>query len=125
MPKKFGEMFKDLRRARTDMSLRQFCDEHGFDAGYLSKMERGRIPPPPSSEKLNEYLTALGVETYSTEWFDLLDAAAAARRELPHYMPDDEEVLDLLPLLFREMRGGDEAVTRDRLQRLIQFLREA
>lgn len=124
MRQNFGEAFAALRRERTDLSLRKFCEKFGFDPGYLSKMERGRIPPPPGFEKLKEYLVAVGIEEFSDEWFELLDKASTARRELPHDFPDDEEVLELAPLLFREMRGDDQKISRERLLRIIQFLRE-
>jgi len=61
MPKNaFGPYFKDLR-IRRKLTLRQFCLEHGYDPGNISKLERGLLPPPDSDAKLTEYAKALKV----------------------------------------------------------------
>ena len=49
--KGFGRFFRELRVKKGD-TLRQFSLKHGFDAGNLSKLERGRLPQPQSREKL-------------------------------------------------------------------------
>ena len=61
MPKAaFGAFFKELR-IKQEMTLRQFCDAHGYDAGNISKLERGLLSPPESEEKLTDYARALKI----------------------------------------------------------------
>ena len=50
-PVVFGDCFKEARLDRGK-TLRQFCIENNYDAGNISKMERGILPPPDSSDKL-------------------------------------------------------------------------
>lgn len=123
MPTTFGEYFADLRRKKTDLSLREFCEQHGFDAGNLSKLERGRLAPPRAHEKLEEYARALGLEESSPEWFEFFDRAAAARGEIPTDVMQDADVVDHLPVLFRTLRG--EPVPEEQLRRLLDIIRRS
>ncbi len=52
---RFGDFFAELRRRQAGKSLRQFCLHHDFDPGNISKIERGRLSPPRSPEKLATY----------------------------------------------------------------------
>lgn len=100
----FGEYFKELRIGRG-LTLRAFCKRHGFDPGNISKLERGKMPPPESERKLTEYVKALGVKRASDEWYEFFDRAAAERGRIPHDLLSDGEVVDKLPVLFRTLRG--------------------
>ncbi len=104
MPTTFGDYFRELR-SRKGVPLRQFCLEGGFDAGNISKLERGLLQPPASETKLRDYATALGVAEGSEEWVTLTDLAAAARRTLPPDLAADKRLVERLPLLFRTLRG--------------------
>jgi transcriptional regulator with XRE-family HTH domain len=119
----FGRYFAQLRRERTGLSLRQFCKRHGFDPGNISKLERGKLPPPQSREKLEQYARALGLEEGSEQWYELFDRAATARGRLPEELLDKEEVVAKLPLLFRTLRG--DRVDDQELERLMEILRRA
>ena len=79
----FGSYFKQLRRQKKEMSLRSFCRKYGYDPGNVSKLERGKMPPPKSPDKLAEYAEALGIQEGSDEWIEFYDRAAAARGS-PH-----------------------------------------
>jgi transcriptional regulator with XRE-family HTH domain len=116
----FGNYFKELR-IKTGLTLRAFCQEHGYDAGNLSKLERGLLPPPHGEEKLTEYAKSLGVRPGSDEWYEFFDRAAAARGELPKSLLSDDEVLEKLPLLFRTLRG--KPVSAEKLRELIETIR--
>jgi len=116
----FGRFFRQLRLKRG-LSLRQFCLEHGFDPGNLSKLERGRILPPRSREKLSEYAQALGLEEGSDDWYQFFDLAAIAAEMLPPTLLSDKEVLARLPLVCRTVRNEHmEAADLDRLIDLIR-----
>jgi len=118
----FGALFKRLRIARK-MTLRQFCQVHGFDPGNISKLERGVLPPPESEEKLTEYARALRIRRGSDAWYEFFDLARAARGKLPPEILRDREVAARLPLLFRTLRG--QRVSQEKLDELIEMLRRA
>lgn len=123
MSNRFGRYFAKVRREHSRVSLRKFCEKHGFDPGNISKLERGKLPPPASREKLVEYATALGLEEGDEEWLQFFDYAAATRGEIPPELLADEEVADKLPLLFRTLRG--DRVDEDDLDDLIEMIRRA
>ncbi len=123
MTPSFGEYFAKLRREHTGLSLREFSETHGFDAGNMSKLERGKLAPPRSQDKLEEYARALKVEKGSSEWFEFFDRAAASRGEIPRDVLEDAEVMDHLPVLFRTLRG--EQVPEDQLKKLLDIIKRS
>lgn len=116
----FGQYFKE-RRIASGKTLRAFCEEHGFDAGNLSKLERGKLNAPESDEKIEQYAVALGLQPGSTEWFEFFDKAAAERGRLPSDLASDEEILAKLPVLFRTLRGA--RIDSEHLDALIERIR--
>jgi len=123
MKPSFGEYFAKLRRERTGLSLREFSETHGLDAGNMSKLERGKLAPPRSQEKLEEYARALKLEKGSGEWFEFFDRAAASRGEIPRDVMQDAEVVDHLPVLFRTLRG--EQVPEEQLKKLLDIIKKS
>ncbi|MBI2457639.1 MAG: helix-turn-helix transcriptional regulator [candidate division NC10 bacterium] len=65
------------------MTLRQFCEGHGYDPGNISKLERGLLPPPESKEKLTEYAKALKIRRGSDAWYQFFDLARASPTPVP------------------------------------------
>jgi transcriptional regulator with XRE-family HTH domain len=118
----FGEYFRELR-ARLNMPLRQFCIVNDYDAGNISKLERGLLAPPTSEAKLRDYAHALRVKQGSEEWVTFLDLAAVARREIPDDIMADEELVRRLPLVFRTLRG--QKVEEKDLDALVEKIRKA
>jgi len=118
----FGEFFKKLRIAHGH-TLRRFCEEHSFDPGNISKLERGLLPPPEPDGKLAEYANALGLVKGSSDWYEFFDLARVSRGEIPRDLLSDEQVIGKLPLLFRTLRG--EKVTEKKLNALIDLVRKA
>lgn len=118
----FGEYFKQLRM-RTGQSLRSFCDNHGFDAGNISRVERGIFSPPEADGKLREYAKALGLRDGSDEWIEFFDKAAAARGHLPHDLHREENLVRRLPLLFRTLRGNK--VSAESLDKVIELIKSS
>lgn len=118
--KGFGRLLKTLRQ-RTGQTLREFCLQHGFDPGNLSRLERGYYQPPQSHEVLARYATALGLEEGGEDWLTFFDTAAACRGELPKDLQTDEELLEKLPVLFRTLRGTP--VPSEKLDELIKQVR--
>lgn len=118
----FGAYFRILRE-KAGMSLRGFCAEYGFDAGNISKLERGTFPPPDSMDKLKAYAQALQLRSGSTEWIEFFDRAAASRGKFPQDLQQEEDLVKHLPLLFRTLRG--QKLSAESLDKVVEVVREA
>ena len=101
----FGHFFRESREA-LGVKLREFCRKNGFDAGNLSKMERGLVPPPTSSESLEIYAAALKLVCGTERWTRFHELAAAETGRIPTELMKGEDVAGRLPKLFRELRSG-------------------
>lgn len=118
----FGQFFKACR-ARAGKGLREFCIGNGFDPGNISRLERGRLPAPQSSSKLQQYAEALEIKKGSDDWYEFHDLAAAERGRLPHDLLDDAELVSKLPAVFRTIRN--QRPSAEELDRLIEMIRRA
>ena len=117
----FGDLFK-ARRIAIRKTLRVFCAD-GFDPGNISRLERGRLAPPASENKLREYAEALELQVNTAEWQQFLDFAAASRGEIPSDLLADQELVGKLPALFRTLRG--EKVDPKKLDDFIDQIRRS
>jgi transcriptional regulator with XRE-family HTH domain len=115
----FGEYFKKKRMA-TGKTLRQFCLENGLDAGNVSKIERGILPPPQSREKLERYAGFLGINEGSDEWLDFFDIARTDVGRIPEEVLANKDIVAHLPLVFRTLIG--QKLTADQLEKLAREL---
>jgi transcriptional regulator with XRE-family HTH domain len=118
----FGEYFRQLR-VKTGQSLRAFCQNHGFDPGNISRLERGVFAPPESDEKIAEYARALGLREGSDDWIVFFDRAAASRGHIPPDLHREENLVRRLPLLFRTLRG--QKVSAETLDKVIELIRSS
>lgn len=118
----FGAFFKELRIGQK-VTLRQFCQAHGYDPGNISKLERGLLLPPDSEAKLAEFAKALKIRRGSDTWYQFFDLARAARGKLPPDVLRKRDVVARLPLLFRTLRG--QKVSEQKLNELIEMIRRA
>jgi transcriptional regulator with XRE-family HTH domain len=98
----FGELVKKYRLAQNK-SLRRFCEEHDYDPGNQSKLERNINKPPQDEKSLRKLAFALGLSESSEKWEEFMDAAYLANGKIPKYVPDNDEVLEMLPV-FLELR---------------------
>lgn len=119
-PKRFGD-FARSRRIQMGHTLRQFCLESGLDPAYVSRIERGVIPPPQDPEKLEHLAKLLGLQKDSAEWQMFMDLASIDAGRIPADVISDDEMVAKLPVLFRTVRG--QKLTEAKLRELIQFLR--
>jgi transcriptional regulator with XRE-family HTH domain len=118
----FGEFFK-RKRTESRKTLRQFCLENGFDPGNLSKLERGLLSPPTSSDKIEQYARALKIKEGSNEWYDFFDLARVSAGKIPKEILSDKEVLSKLPIVFRTLKG--QKLTKEQLTKLVKELKKA
>lgn len=102
----FGIFFKEKRR-ESGLTLREFCRKNGFDAGNISKIERGLLPPPQSREKISEYADALGIKEGTDDWIEFFDLAATGAGRIPSDIASNDELMNALPILFRSIRKKD------------------
>lgn len=116
----FGEFFKK-KRIDSKQTLRQFCMANNLDPGNISKIERGMLPPPTSSEKLKYYARCLNIMEGSDDWYELFDLAYACAGRIPEEILSDEVLISKLPLVFRTLRG--QKLTSEQLDELIEKMR--
>lgn len=117
----FGEFFKEKRIALS-LTLRQFCEKCSLDAGNISKMERGILPPPKSEELLKKYAKLLNLKEGTDDWYLFFDLAAAETGRLPKELME-KDILKRMPLLFRTLRG--KKLTKEKLDKLIRIIKES
>lgn len=99
----FGALFRSTREA-LGLSLREFCRRNGFDAGNISRLERGLVRPPQNRELLESYARALklGENTEARDRFFALAATETGR--IPDEVLQNRAATEKLPMLFRELR---------------------
>jgi len=116
----FGELFaakrKDLRK-----TLREFSRENGFDAGNISKLERGILPPPQSKEKRLQYASALGIKEGSDDWLEFCDLATISAGKIPADIISDKELLASVPVFFRSIRK--DGLDKEKIQELLETIK--
>ncbi|HLD50172.1 MAG TPA: helix-turn-helix transcriptional regulator [bacterium] len=117
----FGETVKNLRIAKK-VTLRQFCQEHGYDPSNWSKIERGINPPPKDEETLEHWAKALGLKPKTEAWKNFMLEAEISRGNIPREVMNDPALLEKLPAFFRTVRGSE--VGRRELDNLIEKIRK-
>jgi len=120
--KAFGELFKRLRAERR-ITLREFCLKNKYDPGNISKLERGRLAPPQSEDKLAEYARALGVPAGSAQEREFIDLGLACAGQIPQDVMSDEELVASLPAFLRTVSG--RKLSKQELEELIETIRRA
>ena len=118
----FGSYLKELRLARR-ITLREFCRKASADPGNISRIERSLGPPPQDRDILERYAKALDLKEASDEWYRFFDYAAADCGIVPRDIMEDEEVVKVLPVLFRTLRR--EKPSEADLNRLVDKLRRS
>lgn len=119
--KTFGEFFKEKRIA-LGLTLRHFCEKHRIDAGNMSKVERGILPPPKSDGLLKKYAALLNLKEGSDDWYQFFDLAAADSGRLPKELME-KDILARMPVFFRTIRG--KKLSKDKLDKLIKLIKES
>ena len=118
----FGEFFKD-KRISLRKTLRQFCTENKLDPGNISRLERGLMPPPQGSDKLEEYARFLEIKKGSDDWYKFFDLARIEAGRIPDELLKNESVAASLPILFRTLRG--KKISEKKLDELVEMIRKA
>ena len=98
----FGKFLKEMR-AKQGLTLREFCRLANLDPSNWSKVERGILPPPKSSQVMTDIASVLLIEKGSDDWNELFDLAAIGH--IPTQLLARPEVSDKLTIFFRAARG--------------------
>lgn len=101
--KEFGAYFRSRRKA-LGLSLREFCRRNGFDAGNVSRMERGLVPPPQSSQVLESYSKALKLDSDPGARDTFFELAASETGRIPEAILDDQLAARKLPRLLKQLQ---------------------
>jgi transcriptional regulator with XRE-family HTH domain len=117
----FGRYFEQLRQERG-LTLRMFCKKASCDPANISRMERGLISPPKGREILEKYAEALNLLEGSDDWYKFFDLAAADQGIVPQDIMDDAELVKVLPVFFRTLRG--QKPTEAEMLKLAEKIRE-
>jgi transcriptional regulator with XRE-family HTH domain len=117
----FGELFT-AKRKELRKTLREFCRENGFDAGNISKLERGILTPPQSKGKRLQYATALGIMEGTDDWLEFCDLARISAGKIPQGIIENEELMNEVPILFRSIQKG--GIESERVKALISALKK-
>ncbi len=117
----FREFFSAKRKS-LGKTLREFCRENGFDAGNMSRLERGLQTPPQSKEKRRQYASALGIKEGSEEWLEFCDLATISAGKIPDSIVSDKELMAEVPILFRSIKK--EGIEKERIQNLLEALKK-
>ncbi len=114
----FGQFFGELRK-RNGLSLREFCDNHGYHAGNVSRIEHDLLRAPQSDKKLNAYAKAFGLKKNSPEWIKFHDLANASNKSFEVKNITSAAVLqcvaELIRMIDRSTFTQDEALNLARM----------
>jgi len=105
----FGKFLQEMR-SRKGLTLREFCRLANLDPSNWSKVERGILPPPKSSQVVSDIASVLLIEKESDEWNELFDLAAIGH--IPTQLLSSPEVGDKLTVFFRAARGENAPTPR-------------
>ncbi len=119
---RFGAFLKLLRN-EGEITLREFCRRTDSDPGNVSRIERGKLPPPQNQDVLATYAATVELKPGSDAWTKFFDLAAADRGIVPQDIMSDKELVDMLPAFYRTLR--DERPTEEQLRRLIRKMRSS
>ena len=118
----FGEFFKQ-KRTSLKKTLRQFCAGNKLDPGNISKLERGLMPPPQGSDKLEEYASYLHIKKGTDDWYKFFDLAHISSGRIPEELLNNAKVVTSLPILFRTLSG--KKISKKKLDALVELIRKA
>ena len=121
MPTNFGELVQS-RRAVLRLTLRDCAVRADIDPGNLSRIERGRVPPPQDADVLARLVEALELSG-TPEAQQLLDVAAMQNGRIPRDILSNEEVMAALPVLLRTV--NNKQLDGAHIENLVKLIKNA
>lgn len=119
MKKAFGRTLKQLR-IKKGLTLRRACRILAYDPSNWSKIERGKMSPPPNTKTLQKWAKALGLsKTSDIQRF--IDEANLAQGIVPQDILSQDNIVDFLPAFFRTLRN--KKPTKKEIDRLAELIK--
>ena len=118
--KEFGKLMKQLR-LRRGLSLRGYCREFGLDPAYVSRMERGLLPPPVDVTRVEELAASLGLPPDSQEWDEFVATAAVSAGRIPSGLLSEAELVKRLPVILCGLENG--RLEGEKLEQFVAYVR--
>lgn len=116
----FGRLIR-LRRGELEMRLGELARRADLDAGNLSRIENGRVPPPQNEAVLSRIFMALDLEADGPTAKHLRDVAAIENGRIPHDIVADEQIMAQMPLLLRSV--AKHRLNPEEVDRLVGLIR--
>jgi len=120
MKKKFGQALKELR-VKKGLTLRHTCRIVNYDPSNWSKIERGKISPPPDEKTLRKWARVLGTSK-AKEIREFIDKANLAQGIIPRDILSQDNIVDFLPAFFRTLRN--KKPTKKEIDQLIELVKD-
>jgi transcriptional regulator with XRE-family HTH domain len=120
MKEKFGQKLKELR-VKKGLTLRNACRLLRYDPSNWSKIERGRMSPPPDEKTLIKWAKALGL-LKEKDISDFIYSANLAQGIIPKDVLSRENAVNFLPAFFRTM--SNKKPTKKDIDRLVDLIRK-
>jgi len=122
MEMEFGEFFYEKRIERK-LTLRKFSRMLGVDAGYISRLERGKVKAPQQRAQLDYFAKHLGIIGNKEEYEKFIDLANISNKSYGIDEIKDEHLLDKLPVFLRTV--NNKGLNPEKLDALIDLIRKS
>lgn len=105
----FGETLRELRTAQ-ELGLRETAGKVGISPAYLSRIERGK-EPPPSSEVIKELAKTLAADPDV-----LFRLSTSTDPDITRFLKEKPKILELIRLVM------DNDLSNGQMERIIKFV---
>ena len=116
----FGDLLRRMRM-ESKITLREFSRRTNQDPGNISRIERGKVPPPQNRNILTTMARTLGLEEQSDNWNNFIYTAQVQAGRIPKEVLSNEEVLQKVPILLRKL--GGEKLSPKEIDDLVELIR--
>jgi transcriptional regulator with XRE-family HTH domain len=118
----FGNFLRK-KRLEAGYGLRAFAMVIDMQPSNLSNIERGKIPPPQDSERLEQIARALDIEENSGDWARLFDLAVAHKEgAVPADVAEYAAKTEGVPVLLRTAKNRQ--LSEDEFKQLTDYIRK-
>lgn len=117
----WGEFVRE-RRLDAGHGLRRFAALIGILPSNYNHMEKGRMSPPQSKERLDQIAEVLEIEQGSRDYHTFMDLAVAGKDKLPADVESYVKRNKLAPVLLRTL--DNRKMNRRELEELVRQLNE-
>ena len=120
--KKFGNLLYETR-IKKGYTLREMCRKVNYDPSNWSKIERGKIPPPPERKVLENWAKIMGLKKGSRSFEEFIYQANVAQSIIPLEIINEKELVASLPAFFRTLKN--KKPTKEEISKIINMIKNA